>query len=132
MLKNKRGITPVISNLLLLVVAVAAMSVATTATYIITGNLRDTMGERFIVEDVWFKQNGEKEIAIYLRNVGKVTVEMSSVYINDTSQSFTPFELKIGDHRWLNLTYSWSSESVYRIFIMTNRGTEVTDYYKAP
>jgi hypothetical protein len=132
MLKNKRGITPVISNLLLLVVAVAAMSVATTATYIITGNLRDTMGERFIVEDVWFKQDGQKEIAIYLRNVGKVTVEMSSVYINDTSQSFTPFELQIGDHRWLNLTYSWSSESVYRIFIMTNRGTEVADYYKAP
>ena len=128
MLKNERGITSVISNLLLLVVAVAAMSVATTATYIITGNLRDTMGERFIIEDVWFKQNDE--IAIYLRNVGKVTVEISSVYINNTSSVFTPFELQIGDHRWLNLTYSWSSESVYRIFIMTNRGTKVADYYK--
>ncbi len=130
MLKNERGIAPVVSNLLLLVVAVAAMSVAATATYIITGDLRDTMGERFIIEDVWFKQNDE--IAIYFRNVGKVAVEISSVYINNTSPVFTPFELKIGDHRWLNLTYSWSSESVYHIFIMTNRGTKVADYYKAP
>jgi len=69
MLGNKRGITPVISNLLLMVIAVAAMAIATTATYVITGNLRDTMGERFIVEDVWFGQNNE--VAIYLRNMGK-------------------------------------------------------------
>ncbi len=132
MLKNERGVTPVVSNLLLLVVAVAAMSVATTATYVITGSLRDTMGERFIVEDVWFKQNGGKEVAIYLRNVGKMTIEVSAVYINNTSPAFTPFELKIEGHGWLNLTYSWGSGSVYRIMVMTNRGAKVVDYYRAP
>ena len=129
MLKNERGITPVISNLLLMVIAVAAMSVATTATYVITGNLHDTMGERFIVEDVWFKESDE--MAIYLRNVGKVTIEISAVYINHTAQSFTSFELKVEDHGWLNITYSWSSESVYRIYVLTNRGTKVIDFYKA-
>ncbi|MFQ6065039.1 MAG: hypothetical protein ACE5L6_06150 [Candidatus Bathyarchaeia archaeon] len=132
MLKNESGITPVVSNLLLLVIAVAAMSVATTATYVITGSLRDTMGERFVVEDVWFKQNGEKEVAIYLRNVGKMTIEMSTVYINDTSPAFTPFELRTQDHGWLNVTYSWGSGSVYHIMIMTNRGAKVIDYYRAP
>ncbi len=128
-LRNRRGITPIISNLLLLVIAVAAMSIATTATYIITGNLRDTMGERFVIEDIWFKESAE--IAIYLRNIGKVTIEISAVYINYTTQYFTPFELKVGDHGWLNITYSWSSDSTYHIFIVTNRGTEVIDYYKA-
>ena len=129
LLKDKRGITPVISNLLLMVIAVAAMAIATTATYVITGNLRDTMGERFIIEDVWFKQNNET--AIYLRNIGKVTMDISAVYINHTSQSFTPFELKVGEHRWLNITYSWRSESVYHINIFTNRGTRVAEYYRA-
>jgi E3 ubiquitin-protein ligase DOA10 len=130
MLRDKRGITPVISNLLLTVIAVAAMAIATTATYVITGNLRDTMGERFIIEDVWFKQNNET--AIYLRNVGKVTIEIRALYINHTSQSFTPFELKVSEHGWLNVTYSWSSESVYHIYIYTDRGTKVAEYYKAP
>jgi len=130
MLGNKRGITPVISNLLLMVIAVAAMAIATTATYVITGNLRDTMGERFIVEDVWFGQNNE--VAIYLRNMGKTTIEITAVYTDHISGSFTPFKLEVGEHGWLNMTYSWRSESVYHIAIFTNRGTEVADYYRAP
>jgi len=130
MLENNRGITPVMSNLLLTVMAVAAMAIATTATYVITGNLHDTMGERFIIEDVWFKQNNET--AIYLRNVGKITIEIIAAYVNHIPESFTPFELKVGEHGWLNITYSWRSESVYHIAIFTNRGTEVADYYGAP
>jgi len=130
MFLDKKGITPVVSNLLLTVIAVAAMAIATTATYVITGNLRDTMGERFIVEDVWFRQNSET--AIYLRNVGKVAIEIRAVYINNTSQSFTPFELKMGEHGWLNMTYSWLSGAVYHINVFTDRGTKVAEYYRAP
>jgi len=59
---NKRAITPVLSNLLLTVVAVAAMSIATTATYVITTNLRETMGERVIIEDVWFNHNRRRVV----------------------------------------------------------------------
>ena len=130
MLENNRGITPVMSNLLLTVIAVAAMAIATTATYVITGNLHDMMGERFIIEDVWFKQNNET--AIYLRNVGKITIEIIAAYVNHIPESFTPFELKVGEHGGLNITYSWRSESVYHIAILTIRGTEVADYYGAP
>ena len=130
MLHDERAVTPVISNLLLMVIAVAAMAIATSATYVITGNIRDTMGERFIIEDVWFKQNNET--AIYIRNVGKVTLKISAVYINHTSQSFTPLELKIGEHGWVNMTYDWSSESVYYIYIFTDRGTKVAEYYRTP
>ena len=52
---EQEGISPVLSSLPLTVIAVVGMSIAMTATYVITGNLRETMGERFIVEDVWFK-----------------------------------------------------------------------------
>jgi len=129
MLTDKRGITPVISNLLLTVIAVAAMAIATTATYIITGNLRDTMSERFIIEDVWFKPSNE--IAIYLRNIGKIKVEITAVYINYTSQALTQFELGVGEYRWLNITYGWELGCAYHISILSNRGTKVVDYYKA-
>ena len=128
-LRNRRGITPVLSSLLLMVIAVAAMSIAITATYVITDNLHDTMGERFIVEDVWFTTG---KISIYLRNVGKVSIKIAAVYINRTSQSFTPLELEEDKHGWLNATYSWSSNSVYHINVVTNRGTKIVDYYTSP
>lgn len=127
---NKRAITPVLSNLLLMVVAVAAMSIAATATYVITNNLRETMGERIIVEDLWFNPSTGK-ISVYLRNVGKVSVQVSKVYVNHTSQAFTPLILEVGEHGWLNITYSWIPNKVYYIDIVTARGTHVGGYYKA-
>jgi flagellin-like protein len=128
-LRNKRGLTPVLSTLLLMVIAVAAMSIAMTAAYVITGNLHDIMGERFIVEDAWFTTG---KISFYLRNVGKVSIKIAAVYINHTSQSFTPLELEVDDHGWLNVTYSWDSDSVYHVNIVTSRGTKVVDYYESP
>lgn len=127
--RNKRAITPVLSSLLLTVITVAAMSLAATAAYVISNNLHQTMGERFIVEDVWF--NGGS-IDLYLRNVGKVDLTVSSVYVNFTLQYTSPFALQIGQHGWLNVTYAWSSGKVYYLNIVTTRGTTVADYYVAP
>lgn len=128
-LRSKRGITPVLSNVLLMVVAVAAMSLAASATYVITDNMRQIMGERVIAEDVWFNSN---QISIYLRNTGKVAFEVSSVYVNFTSQPFTPLTLEVGEHGWLNVTFSWEAEALYHINVVTSRGTKIVDYYKAP
>jgi hypothetical protein len=129
---DKRAITPVLSNLLLTVVAVAAMSIAATATYVISTNLRENMSERLIVEDLWFNPS-IGGISVYLRNVGKVAIHVSAVYVNHTSQSFAkPFRLEINEHRWLNISYSWVSNSIYYVDIVTTRGTHVGGYYKAP
>jgi hypothetical protein len=128
LMRNKRAITPVLSSLLLTVVAVAAMSLAATAAYVISDNLHQTMGERFIVEDVWFKSG---KICIYLHNVGKVAISLTDVYVNRTSQTIIPFTLEINQHRWLNITYSWVPNSLYHIHVSTSRGTIVEDYYVA-
>jgi Flp pilus assembly pilin Flp len=130
-LRDKQAITPVLSNLLLTVVAVAAMAIATTATYVITTNLRETMGERIIAEDLWF--NNSTGISVYLRNVGKVAIHVSAVYVNHTYWSFaSPFNLEIGQHAWFNISYPWVSGKLYFVDIVTTRGTHVADYYKAP
>jgi hypothetical protein len=129
--RDKRGISPVLSELLLTVIAVAAMSVATTSTYVITSNLRENMSERFIIEDLWFN-NLTGNIDLYLRNVGKVAIQVSAVYLNQTARPFTsPFKLEVGKHGWLNVSYSWTSGNVYYVDILTNRGTHVGDYYEA-
>lgn len=130
LLRDKKGVTPVLSNVLLMAIAVAGMMIAITATYVITNNLRETMGERFIVEDVWFKAGNE--IAIYVRNIGKMPIEVVAVYVNYTSKSFTELELGMESHGWVNATYSWSSDSIYNIKVVTTRGTQVVDYYRSP
>ena len=128
---DKRAITPVLSNLLLTVVAVAAMAIATTATYVITTNLRENMSERCLAEDVWF--NSTNTINVYLRNNGKVAIHISTVYVNHTSTTFTkPFNLEIGENRWLNISRNWLSAAVYYVDIVTTRGTHIADYYRAP
>jgi hypothetical protein len=135
MLRDRRGITPVLSNVLLMVIAVAGMSIAMTATYVITNNLKEIMGERFIVEDVWFKTDAlgrNNTIAVYLRNVGKMAIEISAVYVNYTLQSFSSLRLEVNKHSWLNITYTWGSGSAYYINIVTRRGNQVADYYGAP
>jgi len=127
--RNNRAITPVLSNVLLLVIAVAGMSISITATYVITGNLHETMGERFIVEDVWFRPGG---IAIYLRNTGKTRVNVAGVFVDYMMQSFTPLQLEPLEHSWTNLTYTWTADTVYYVKIISSRGTQVADYYKSP
>jgi hypothetical protein len=133
LLRDKRAITPVLSSLLLTVVAVAAMAVATSATYMITANLKDNMSERVIVEDVWFKD--ATHIAVYVHNIGKVAIRVSNVYINHARVELdVPFRLELNKHGWLNLDleYAWSSGELYYIDIVTNRGTHIASYYKAP
>jgi hypothetical protein len=133
-IRDKRAVTPVLSNLLLTVVAVVAMALATTATYVITTNLRETMGERVIIEDLWFNKTADVlSIDVYLRNVGQVAIQISGVYVNHTLQSFAgPFRLEIGEHMWLNISQNWISGSIYYVDIVTTRGTHVGDYFKAP
>ena len=128
MFKNKRAITPVLSNLLLTVVAVAAMAIATTATYVITTNMRENMSERIVVEDVWFN-NSTNSVDIYLRNIGKVAIYISTVYINHTSSFIFPYRLEIGEHRWLSISSSWEPHDLFYIDVVTTRGTHIAAYY---
>ena len=131
-LRDKRAITPVLSHLLLTVVAVAIMSLATSATFVITTNLRETMGERVIVEDVWFN-SAAGTVDVYMRNVGKADIQVSSVYVDHVGQSFNgPFSLEVNKHDWLRIAYSWDSAESYYIDIVTTRGTHIASYYKAP
>ena len=127
LLRNKRGVSPVLSSLLLTVIAVAGMSIAVSATYVITNGLHDNMSERVIVEDVWF--NSTDQISVYVRNIGRIKIDIDQVYVNQIRQEFTALELEEGKHGWLNITSTWSPDTEYEIKIVTGRGTIVADYY---
>jgi hypothetical protein len=90
------------------------------------------MGERLLVEDVWFEE-GNNEIDINVRNVGKVSIQVAAVYVNNIGQLFnSPFNLEINENDWLTVDLGWISEEVYYIDILTKRGTHIASHYKAP
>jgi Flp pilus assembly pilin Flp len=131
-LADERAITPVLSSLLLTVIAVGAMAAATSATYVITTNLKETMSERVAVEDVFFNP-ATHTIDVYLTNTGKANIHVAGVYVNHASQTYTsPFNLAIKESGWLSISISWASGTTYYIDIVTNRGTHVADDYRAP
>jgi hypothetical protein len=130
--RDKRGVSPVLSSLLLAVVAVAAMAIATTSTYVITSNLRETMSERAVIEDIWFN-NATHTIDIFLRNTGKTAIRVTAVYVNHTSQLFTnSLDFEIGQGHWLKILDPWVSEGLYHVNIVTTRGTHLEEYATAP
>jgi hypothetical protein len=114
-----------------MIVAVAAMAIATTSTYVITTNLRENMSERLLIEDVWF--NSTNNIMVYIHNIGKVAIRVSAVYINSTHQPFSsPSRLEVGENGWLNISCSWVSGEIYYVDVVTTRGNHAGGYYKAP
>lgn len=132
LLHDKRAISAVLSHLLLTVIAVSVMSIATSATYVITTNLRENMGERVIIEDVWFNA-ASGSLDVYLRNVGKVDIKVSAVYVNHVEQTFhSPFSLKVNEDEWLSTAFEGKTGDVYFIDIVTSRGTHIASSYKAP
>jgi FlaG/FlaF family flagellin (archaellin) len=131
LLHDKRAISAVLSHLLLTVIAVGVMSIATSATYVITTNLRENMGERVIIEDVWFN-SASGSLDVYLRNVGKVDIQVSAVYVKHEAQSFdSPLSLKVNEDGWLSIAFDWKSGDVYFIDIVTSRGTHIASSFKA-
>jgi hypothetical protein len=127
--RNKRAIAPVLSELLLTVIVVAAMSIAASATYVITSSMRENINERVVVEDVWFN-TADQAVNIYLYNSGQVDVNIHNVYVNHVLYSVS-FRLGLQDEACLTLSPNWTQGEVYYIDIVTDRGNHIADYYKA-
>jgi hypothetical protein len=128
-IRNKRAITPILSELLLTVIAVAAMSVAASATYVITTNMHDNMCERVVVEDVWFN-TASQTINMHLLNTGQVDVTISNVYFNHARYE-TSFHLDRGEDASLTFSPNWTSGETCYIDIVTTRGNHIASYYQA-
>jgi hypothetical protein len=95
---DKRAITPVLSNLAAYGCGCGRHVNSRRHHICITTNLRETMGERLIIEDVWFNnETGTSQISIYIRNVGKVPIRISTVYINHTRYPSPTLDLGLGD-----------------------------------
>jgi flagellin-like protein len=124
--KAKRGISPIVSSLLMLLVTVIAFSAVLGYTNNFMraqrANTLATIKERLVVEDVWFHLNGT--ITIYVTNVGTAPLEIEEIHINNENVDISPSPLKlsrfeVGEARF---SFSWISGSEYYFTIITKGG----------
>ena len=84
MLKSKKGISPILATLLLIVIAVAAVIVTYAWVMTFTASTTSGAGAVLTVENVRFYGSGN-DIEIVIRNSGTADAEVAEVYLGEAS-----------------------------------------------
>ena len=132
----KRGISPIVSSLLMLLVTVIAFSAVLGYTNsFISAQRANTLAnirERLVVEDIWFRLNGT--ISIYIANVGTVPLQITEVLVNSENVDISPSSLKLSRFELgeVRFSFSWLSGGEYSFMIITKGGYYVEIPSTAP
>lgn len=131
--QKRRGVSPIVAALLIIVLVFVGFSML----YSISDSWMQAqkrnellyMHERFIIEDIWFRTiSGEKTVTIFIRNIGDVDLKIIRCKIDDRSYTNTPAELELSPDIAgnMNVNFTWSPETTYKIELKTDRGNFVT------
>jgi flagellin-like protein len=134
MTSKRRGVSPVIATLLLIVIAVAAAVL----TYIwvtgYMGTLQSQAGAQQVQERIKIEAIDITNNKVYIRNIGETKVTIAAVYlINSTTGSIitnttTATDISPGDLQSVGLTLGtyMKSGATYIVKAVTKKGTEAT------
>lgn len=94
---NRKGVSPIIATLLLIVIAVAAAVV--TYSFVMgfiegTGSTNPTTGTITVDE---YNIDAKDIMTLYIRNVGNKAVNLSAIYVNGTTVSFNTIPPSTGN-----------------------------------
>ena len=104
--RSRRGLSPVLSAVLMIMVTIIGMSVlfAFFVNYAKDFQLGSgsAVRESLVIEDVWFINEQPAQVWVY--NVGKIDLTVSAVYVNDRPvSSFAAVDVAVGAHELLLL-----------------------------
>jgi flagellin-like protein len=134
MTSKRRGVSPVIATLLLIVIAVAAAVL----TYIwvtgYMGTLQSQAGAQQVQERIKIEAINITSGKVYIRNIGETKVTIAAVYlINSTTGSIitnttTATDISPGDLQSVSLILKdyMKSGATYIVKAVTKKGTEAT------
>ena len=126
LLRSKKGISPILATLLLVVIAVAAIVVTYAWVMMYTGHLTGQAGVILTPANVNFYGNGTK-IDIDVQNTGTSDTTIIQVYIGTSSssmdnQTVTPESLLAGSTQRITVDYSWQLGVTYYFKVLTSTG----------
>jgi flagellin-like protein len=136
MFKSRKGISPILATLLLIVIAVAAIVV--TYAWIMTymGTAGEQAGVRLYKANVrFYVQSSVKRVDIDLQNTGTSSTQIIQVYAGNSSsnlQSQTtvqtlPMSLPAGgDVFTVTMNYNWTSGTTCYLKVVSSSGQELS------
>ncbi len=136
MLRSKKGISPILATLLLIVIAVAAVIVTYAWVMTFTSSQSGQAGV-FLRKDVdclWETGN----VTVYVRNTGTSDAEINTVYINEVPQTTVTYNpsskiaAKDGGLIIVTIMYSWTPNTEYRFQISPRAGTPLSFTESSP
>jgi hypothetical protein len=133
--RSIKAVSPVISVLLMIAIAVAAALVAYAWVMGYMGATTTKVGKAILIQS---QAPGASGIDLYVQNVGQSPVMLDpsgSVYINDELQSllsgdFDKLTLNPGETAWIQTSYPWSESFKVKIVATDGTFTEKTGYYE--
>ncbi len=120
MLKSKKGISPILATLLLIVIAVAAIIVTYAWVMTFTGSQTQEAGLQLVYENVQWPNNST--ISVVIRNTGTSNGKITAVYIGtssanlataDLSSPTLPANINTGSTVTVTLVYNWNPNTRY-------------------
>ena len=126
--RNRRAVSPVVSTVLMILVVIIGMSLLFDFFVNYTRDFQTGSGsavlESIVIEDVWFTNPNGPQVWVY--NVGKVSLTITSVYVDDKLDSSPNIEIKTGQHQPITVD---SAHSDCTIKIVTARGSTFEGRY---
>lgn len=136
MIKSKKGISPILATLLLIVIAVAAVIVTYAWVITFTESTTGNAGALLKQENVRFDVDGATEyIEIVVRNTGTGDAQVDTVYMGTSSsnlqtQSSVTYSpgtgiVAAGDTLTITVEHDWDDGTNYYFKITTEEGFEL-------
>jgi len=131
--RSIRAISPVLSVLMMIAIAVAASLVAYAWIMGYIGGTTTKAGKAVQIQSM-AKTGGDNYLLVYVQNVGQGSVTISSVYVNDVLETFTSDKvdnkLDEGKTATLEIDYVVASGETVKVKVVTTDGTftETTNY----
>ncbi len=134
--KSKKGISPILATLLLVVIAVAAIVVTYAWVMTYTGHLTGQAGVVLYEANVNFYGNGST-IDIDIGNSGTSGTMIIQVYIGTSAstmdnQTITPVSLAAGSVQRITVSYSWQAGTTYYFKVLSSSGQNLPWSEQAP
>ena len=135
-LKSKKGISPILATLLLIVIAVSAVIVTYAWVMTFTGSTTSQAGAILKTDNVrFYTQSNTNYIEVILRNSGTGDAEVGAIYIgtsgsNLETQSTITYDptsqiVAAGETLEATITYDWTDGETYYFRITTEEGLEI-------
>jgi len=142
-LKSKKGISPILATLLLIVIAVAAIVVTYAWVITFTGSTTGQAGVLLYKENVYWNSTSPKSIVIYVRNQGTSDAEINAVYIGTSATSLVPQTASYNPSSKLvyanganlltiTVTYNWAIDTTYYFRVAPKVGSPLVFDLRSP